>query len=152
MSTIKNIDLQINVINNKLSRLPKHLKKAKQRGQTVAARKMVKEIKNHIPVKADGYGNQKNWKTKKKVGTLKKSVGVIRGLRRTKNTIIGIRAGKKAPNADGWYGRLVEFGNYSFKGTPFWRKATTAAKPIGEAVLRAAARDGFNGFKIENTK
>lgn len=135
-NTIKDIGLQINVINNKLARLPKHLKKAKRRGQLLAGRKMVKEIKVHVP---------------KDTGNLKKSVGRIMGLKRTKNTFIGIRGGNKY-TSDGWYGRLVEFGSYGKPGTPFWGKAVRAAKPIGEAILVAAAKNGFDGFKIENEK
>jgi len=151
MSTIKNIDLQINVINNRLARLPKHLKKAKKSGQSAAAKSMIKEIKNHVPVNTKGYGDQSKWKRKKKAGNLRRSVGRITGLRRSKNTFIGMRAGRKY-SYDGWYARLVEFGNYGKSGTPFWRKAVTSALPIGKSILTQAAKAGFKGFKIENTK
>ena len=149
------IKLQLDIINNKLAKLPKELAKAKKDGDLKALRAMRKIVRQGTP-KTKGKANLKKRHKKRydgeeeKAGNLRAAIGEIKGLTRTNLKYLGVRAGKKYKK-DGYYARFREYGTIHQPARPFWKKAVTPALSVGKNILIQAAKIGFSNYEIKNT-
>ena len=155
---------QIDIINNRLAKLPKELKKSKKKGDIKAARAVRAIIRKGTPVtkgrieegkdagrrKVDKRGKKRYDGKPTKAGNLRGAIGIIKGLKRAALTYIGVRAGKKYAK-DGYYARFREYGTIRQPARPFWKKAVTPAIPIAKNILIQEAKVGFSNFETKNT-
>lgn len=136
-----NIDFQIQAVNNTLGKLSKDMQKAKRGTELAAGRAMQKAIKAKTPMS----------KQKSTRGDLRKSVGRITGLKKSKYQYIGIRIGKKVVKG-GYYAEFLEFGSPRMRPQPFFEKAALSGVPITRSILENGVRVGLQKYKLKNSK
>jgi HK97 gp10 family phage protein len=155
---------QIDIINNRLAKLPKELKKSKKKADIKAARAVRAIVRKGTPVtkgrieqgkdagrrKVDKRGKFRYDGAPEKAGNLRAAIGIIKGLKRAALTYIGVRAGSKYAK-DGYYARFIEYGTVRSPARPFWKKSVTPAIPIAKNILVQGAKTGFSNFKTKNT-
>ena len=150
-----NLKAQVDIINNRLAKLPKELKKSKKKGDIKAARAVRAIVRKGTPITKGKENLKRRGSTRydgkeTKAGNLRGAIGIIKGLKRAALTYIGVRAGKKYAK-DGYYARFREYGTIRQSARPFWRKAVTPALPIAKEILIQEAKVGFKNFKVKNT-
>ena len=154
------LKLQVDIINNRLAKLDKEMKKRKKAGDLKAMRAMRKIIRAGTP-KTEGRitegkeAGRKRVSKRRKVrydgkkevaGNLRGSIGEIKGLKYAKLLYLGVRAGKKYAK-DGYYARFREYGTIHQPARPFWKKAVKPSISVGRNILVQETKVGFNNFE-----
>lgn len=134
---------QVNAIVNRIEHFSHVMEGESKKMMNKAAGVVVKKARQKAPTgkKPHTRYNKKGEKIATYYpGNLKKSIKVLRKLRRARNLWVGPESGLKVKN-DGYYAHMVEYGTVNFPAKPFMRPAYEESKPEVVKIITNGVND-----------